>query len=174
MIGMLMGVEHRMDQRYLLAKQLHAQIRWRIDQQVALRQAQDRARAGPLIARMTAGTHRTIATDARNADTRAGPEQHQGTLDIACSTHKSTTGLYIPFHITARPTVQFPNIIDPKSATMSVRQMDSPSANTPYVLFGIEHKSRPTVIGLDIPLAGLLGSRNPMDLEDLRNELAKR
>jgi hypothetical protein len=74
MIGMFMGVTHRVYQAQTLADQLLPQVGWRVDQQVAVGQAKHGATSRALVFGITAGADRTMAAQRRHPDTGSRPQ----------------------------------------------------------------------------------------------------
>ena len=75
MVGVLVRVDHRVDAADALAEQLHAQLGRRVDQQIALGQADDDAAARAAVARVGAGADRAVAADDRHAVRRARAQE---------------------------------------------------------------------------------------------------
>src|SRR4029079_4632613 len=73
-VGVLVRETPRVNNADALPQQLLPQIGWRIDEQIALRQTNQRRAARALIARVATDANVTGATDRRHADARSGSE----------------------------------------------------------------------------------------------------
>ena len=74
-IGVFVGVDHRVHDADAFAKQLLAKVGGGVDQEVALGETEDGAAARPLVLGITSGADRTIAANRGDSDRRAGSEQ---------------------------------------------------------------------------------------------------
>ena len=83
MVRVLVGVDHGVNQPDLLAKQLHAEIRGGVDQQVSPRQAQDDTAPPALVLRIPVQAGRAAAADHGHPVRCAGAEKDKLILKIA-------------------------------------------------------------------------------------------
>src|SRR5581483_7458948 len=78
MIGVEMGEEDRVNELHFLPQQLQPQLGRRVDQQIALRQADENGAAIALIARVRGLAYLAIAANHGDADGGAGAERGEG------------------------------------------------------------------------------------------------
>ncbi len=77
MVGVLVRVRHRVNDPDFFSQQLLPQVGCRVDQQVPVGQAKNRAAPRALIPRMTTRADRAIASNCRNSDGSSTAEQNQ-------------------------------------------------------------------------------------------------
>ena len=82
MVGVLVRVQDRVDDADSLPEELLPEVGWRVDEQVALRQADEGGAARPLVARVAAGADFAAAADRRHSDARSRSQQNELPADI--------------------------------------------------------------------------------------------
>lgn len=83
MIGVIMRIQHRVNQADLFPQQLDPKFRCRIDQQVSSRKPQNCGASRPIILGVAALANVTRTTDRGNSDARARAKQDETATNIS-------------------------------------------------------------------------------------------
>ncbi len=120
MIGMLVREQHGVHNADALAQKLLTQVRWRVDEQIALRQTNQGSTPRAFVVWIGAGADLAWAADGGHTNARAGTQKDELPTDISSQN--------VARHVkAARLTVQFSQSTESQTDRRAARRMKTDS-----------------------------------------------